>query len=76
VSSVCRRVFRILHLQDYGRVDLRVTADGRIVILEVNPNPDIAWGEEVAEAAERVGISYPELLTRIMRQALRRSNVA
>ena len=42
------------------------------MILEVNPNPDIAYGEEVAEAAEKAGISYLQLIDRILRLALRR----
>jgi D-alanine-D-alanine ligase len=72
IGRVCKRVYRVLQLQDYGRVDLRVTPEGRIVILEVNPNPDIAYGEEVAESAEKSGIPYPRLIDRILRLALRR----
>jgi D-alanine-D-alanine ligase len=72
VERVCRKAFRILELRDYGRVDLKITGDGRIVILEVNPNPDIAYGEEVAEAAEKAGITYTELIRRIVAGAMRR----
>ena len=50
----------------------RLTPDNKLVILEANPNPDIAYGEEVAEAAERGGISYEQLIDRILRTALRR----
>ena len=72
VARTCKRVYRLLQLQDFGRMDLRLTPEGQIAILEANPNPDIAYGEEVAEAAEKVGISYGELLDRIVRLALRR----
>ena len=72
VAHVCKKVYRLLQLRDFGRIDLRVTDDNRIVILEVNPNPDIAYGEEVAEAAGAVGISYNQLIDRIVRLALRR----
>ncbi len=72
LTRICKRLYRRLHLRDYGRIDLRVTPEGKIVILEVNPNPDIAYGEEVAEAAERAGITYPQLLQRIVRMAMRR----
>jgi len=72
IERICKRAYRILHLRDYGRIDLKLTADNRIVILEANPNPDIAYGEEVAEAAEKVGICYEKLIERILQLALRR----
>jgi len=73
VARACRKAFHLLQMQDYGRVDLRLTSEGRVVILEVNPNPDIAFGEEVAESAERAGIPYITLIERIVRLALRRT---
>lgn len=74
ISTVCKRIFRILHLQDYARIDLRLNQDGKICILEVNPNPDLAYGEEVAEAAEKGGWSYEDLIDKIIREALRRQS--
>lgn len=72
INRVCKRVYRVLQLQDYGRIDLRLTRDNNIVVLEANPNPDIAYGEEVAEAAERAGIDYETLIDRIIRLAKKR----
>ncbi|UCD49857.1 MAG: hypothetical protein JSW27_20300 [Phycisphaerales bacterium] len=72
IERVCKRAYRALQLQDYGRMDLRLTPDNRLVILEANPNPDIAYGEEVAEAADRVGIDYESLIDKIVHLALRR----
>jgi D-alanine-D-alanine ligase len=72
IERVCKKVYKVLHLRDYGRIDLRLTADNKICILEANSNPDLAYGEEVAEAAEKFGISYEELIQRILRSALRR----
>ncbi len=72
IERVCKRAYRALQLQDYGRIDLRLTPDGRLVVLEANPNPDIAYGEEVAEAADRAGIDYEALIDKIVHLALRR----
>jgi len=72
IERVCKRAYRILQLQDYGRIDLRLTPDNKLVILEANPNPDIAYGEEVAEAAHRAGIEYEALIDKIIHLALRR----
>jgi D-alanine-D-alanine ligase len=72
VERICKRVYRVLQIRDYGRIDLRLTPDNKLVILEANPNPDIAYGEEVAESAHRAGISYEKLIARILQVALRR----
>lgn len=72
MSRLCRRAYHALHMRDYCRIDLRLTPEGRIVILEVNPNADIAHGEEIAEAASKAGIDYEALLDRIVRMPLRR----
>jgi len=72
IKRVCKKVFHVLQLRDYGRIDLRLTPNNKIVILEANPNPDLAYGEEVTEAAERVGIKYNEFIERIIKMALKR----
>ncbi len=72
IERVCKKVYRVLQIRDYGRIDLRLGTDGRLVVLEANPNPDIAYGDEVAEAAERAGLSYEQLIERIIELALRR----
>ena len=72
IGRVCRRVYHVLQIRDYGRIDLRLTPDNKVIILEANANPDLAYGEEVAEAAEKTGIHYDNLIQRILRLALRR----
>lgn len=72
IERVCKRAYRALQLQDYGRIDLRLTPDEKLVVLEANPNPDIAFGEEVAEAAGKAGMDYESLLDKIVHLAMRR----
>ncbi|KPK73869.1 MAG: hypothetical protein AMJ79_14930 [Phycisphaerae bacterium SM23_30] len=72
IERICKKVYRVLQLRDYGRIDVRLTPDNKLVVLEANPNPDIAYGDEVAEAAEKFGLSYENLIDRILRNALRR----
>ncbi len=50
-------------------MDLRLTSDNKVVILEVNPNPDIAYGDEFAESAEKAGIGYDKLIERVLKMA-------
>jgi D-alanine-D-alanine ligase len=72
IERTCKKAYRILHLRDYGRIDIRLTSDKKIHILEANSNPDIAYGEEVAESAEKSGISYENLIKQILNMASRR----
>lgn len=72
IARVCRKTYRLMHMQDYCRIDIRITPDGRIVVLEVNPNPNIAYKDEVAESAEKAGMKYPELINCILQLAIKR----
>jgi D-alanine-D-alanine ligase len=66
IQHLCKRVYRILGLSGYARLDLRLDPNGRIYVLEANPNPQIAYGEDFAESAEHAGISYEALMQRII----------
>lgn len=65
-----KRIYRILELSGYARIDFRIDPENRIYFLEANPNPDIAEHEEFASAANFDGIPYPKLLERIVRLGL------
>ena len=49
-----------------GHRTLIALPDGRVYVLEANANPNLAYGEDFAESAEVAGISYEELLNKIM----------
>ncbi|MGD9502229.1 MAG: D-alanine--D-alanine ligase [Methyloceanibacter sp.] len=61
-----KRAYRLLQLSGYARMDFRLDAEGRPYFLEANPNADIGYGEEFAEAAEAAGIKYEPLLERVI----------
>lgn len=70
IQNLCRRVYRILELSGYARIDLRLDPDGKVYVLEANPNPQIAKGEDFADAAEHAGITYTSLIQRLLTLAL------
>jgi D-alanine-D-alanine ligase len=70
IVNLCKRVYRCLSISGYARMDLRLAEDGRVYLLEANPNPNLEYGEDFAESAERVGISYEALLHRILNLGL------
>src|SRR5690606_1147416 len=71
ISRLGKRTFRALHLSGYARLDLRLTPDGRVYVIEANPNPDLRREEDFAASAEEAGIPYPALLQRIVNLGLR-----
>jgi D-alanine-D-alanine ligase len=68
-----KRLFSRLGCRDYGRFDFRCGADGEPRLLEVNPNPAWANDGKLAFMAGFAGISYAEMLRKILDAALART---
>ncbi len=66
VQHVAKRVYRALDLSGYARIDLRMKDNGDLFVIEANPNPQLAQGEDFAESAQRAGVSYAKLIERII----------
>jgi D-alanine-D-alanine ligase len=64
--------YQALELRDYGRVDMRLQADGRVHVIEVNPNPWLSSRAEFAMAARKSGRTYPQLIEEIIELATAR----
>lgn len=71
VIRLCKRAYRTLGMNGYARMDLRLTEAGDAYLIEANPNPQIAYGEDFAESAAHAGIDYHRLLQRILNLGLR-----
>jgi D-alanine-D-alanine ligase len=71
IQHLCKRAYRALELSGYARIDLRLDAEGRVWMLEANPNPQIARGEDFAASAEKAGLAYEALLQRLLNLGLR-----
>jgi len=65
--------YQALELRDYGRVDMRLQADGRVHVIEVNPNPWLASRAEFAMAARKSGRTYTRLVEEIVELAVARA---
>ena len=71
IQRIARRTYRALDLSGYARIDLRMDHEHRVYVIEANPNPNLAYGEDFAESAEVSGTSYERLLERILALGLR-----
>lgn len=71
IQHISKRVYKVLKLSGYARIDLRLDAAGDVHVLEANPNPQIARTEDFARSADLAGLPYPALLQRILTIGLR-----
>ncbi len=70
INDLCRRAYRALDARSYLRFDLRLTKEGEAYIIEPNANPCIAKIDEMAQSAHLAGVSYEELIQRVVEQAI------
>lgn len=73
IAAVCKRIYHLLTIDGYARVDLRLTAANEVYFIEANPNPILASDEDFAQSALKSGLTYPQLLERIVRLGLNAS---
>jgi D-alanine-D-alanine ligase len=69
MQRVAVESFNALRLRDYGRVDLRVTPQEEIYVIEVNPNCYLEQSGEFSRAAAEMGIAHDALIARIVELA-------
>ncbi|HEX2690529.1 MAG TPA: ATP-grasp domain-containing protein, partial [Kofleriaceae bacterium] len=73
IEKIARATFWALDCRDVARVDMRMDADGRIYVLEVNPLPGLTPGySDLVLIAQAVGMEYDQLIAEIMVGGLRR----
>ena len=73
IRSVALRSHRCIGCADYSRVDMRTDSGGNVYVLEVNPNPDISPRAGFARAARAAGLTYTDMIARIIQSAVERA---
>jgi len=72
INEIAIKAFHAMEVRDYTRIDMRLTPDDELYVLEVNPNPDLTEGVGFARSAAAAGYAYSEVLDRIIKLALAR----
>src|SRR5690349_12835227 len=73
LQKTAMAAYQALELRDYGRVDMRLQPDGRVHVIEVNPNPWLSSKAEFAMAARKAGRTYTQLVEEIVELAMARA---
>jgi D-alanine-D-alanine ligase len=71
IEQTCKRIYRLLTIDGYARIDLRLTPANEVYFIEANPNPHLAEDEDFALSAGKAGLPYPQLIDRIIRHGMK-----
>ncbi len=74
VEHIAIKAYKLFECRDYARVDIRIDRDGKIYVLEVNPNPDISPQSGMARAIKAHGMTYEEFVRVLLERAIQRKN--
>jgi len=74
VEHIAVKVFKLFECRDYARVDMRVDRNGKIYVLEVNPNPDISPQAGLTRSIKAQGMTYTEFIGNLLERALQRKS--
>jgi D-alanine-D-alanine ligase len=72
-QDLALRTYRLLGCSAFARVDLMLDTAGELTVLEANPIPGLTETSLLPQAAEAAGISFDELVGRIVERALARA---
>jgi len=76
LRQISHEVIRTLGMRDMARMDFRVTAEGRIYLLEINALPALAQSSSLFAATAQVGLTYQSTIQQILNAACLRSGLA
>lgn len=72
VFALADRVDQVMPCPDLGRIDIRLTPEGKPYFLEVNPIPRLMHDGSIIVAAKQKGLAYAEVFDLVIRSAARR----
>jgi len=71
-EKIALTAFKAMGVRDYARVDMRLSKDNELFVLEVNPNPDLTEGTGFMRSAAAAGMEYNDAVDKIIKFALAR----
>ncbi len=72
LQELAIRVYRAVDCVDLGRVDFRIDREGSVYVLEINPLPSLSTEDVFQVICNRLGITYPQMIGRIIEAAVKR----
>jgi len=80
INETCKKTFNVLNCRDWSRIDLRCDRNGIPNVVEINPLPGIlpdpADNSCFPKAARTAGLSYDEMINKVLHTAIKRHGLA
>lgn len=76
IRELALKTYNSVESRDLGRIDFRVDNDGTPFVLEINPLPSLSTADVFPLVAKEQGITYEQLIGKILKSALKRYNIA
>jgi D-alanine-D-alanine ligase len=75
IDELALKTYKAVECRDFGRVDFRVDNEGRPYVLEINPLPSLSTEDVFKLVAENTGITYEQMIGKILNSAIKRHNL-
>jgi D-alanine-D-alanine ligase len=75
ISDIALKAYNAVECYDFGRVDFRVDNEGKPYVLEINPLPSLSTEDVFPIVAKQAGLSYEQMIGKIICSALKRYNL-
>jgi len=72
IQAMAIKTFQVLECMGMGRIDMFLTPDGEILVNEINTIPGFTSKSMYPKLWEASGVSYSELITKLLKLALER----
>jgi D-alanine-D-alanine ligase len=75
LDELALKVYRSVECRDFGRVDFRVDHNGNPYVLEINPLPSLSTEDVFMLVAKNIGITYEQMVGKILDSAIARNGL-
>ena len=75
LQDIAVRAYKSVDCHDFGRVDFRVDEQGNPYVLEINPLPNLSPDDVFVLFGKVVGLSYNQIINKILNEALVRTGL-
>ena len=76
ITCTAKKIYEVLSCRDFARVDFRLSPEGKLYFLEINPLPGLAPGySDFPMIAEFNGMDYNSLIWNVLESALKRYGI-
>jgi D-alanine-D-alanine ligase len=75
INELALKTYSAVECRDFGRVDFRVDSEGNPYVLEINPLPSLSTEDVFMLVAKNIGVSYEEMIGKILNSAIKRCDI-